>query len=97
MRLQNSSMFCYDEGNNGVVWALSENVFYTAQQRDNCKSMELAHGFSGCCKVLKFIEKVGKRHCNRPLKRLFSNSTQRVLRTALSGMLRRLKLGEWNL
>ena len=31
VRLQNSSMFCYDEGNNGVVWALSENVFYTAQ------------------------------------------------------------------
>lgn len=37
VRLQNSSMFCYDRGNNGVVWALSEDVFYSAQQRDNRK------------------------------------------------------------
>ena len=35
VRLQNSSMFCYDQGNNGIVWALSEDVFYSAQQRDN--------------------------------------------------------------
>lgn len=37
VRLQNSSNFCYDNKNNGVVWALSEDVFYSAQTRDNCK------------------------------------------------------------
>jgi len=59
VRLQNSSMFCYDQGNNGVVWALSEDVFYSAQQRDNCKTL-ISDRFSGCREVLKFIETLGK-------------------------------------
>lgn len=37
IRLQDSSLFCYDKGNNGVVWALSEDVFYNAKANDTCK------------------------------------------------------------